>query len=132
MIKDRFLPDEDIPLDLPTVCAAVEARESRKALDAFIYELFIDFTPSESVFRVIPRYTWRRAYTTNFDRLLEAGYDRPIRHYGRYTQTVTVRTLPLERTSDPVTATSRILQTAGQENIVFQGCPAFSVIHLLT
>jgi hypothetical protein len=75
IIKTHFLPGEDIPVDLPTVCACVEARESRKALDRFIYDVFIDYKPSEGVLKLIPKYTWRRVYTTNFDRLLEIAYE---------------------------------------------------------
>jgi hypothetical protein len=70
IIKTHFLPTEEIPLDLPTVCACVEARESRKALDSFIYDILIDYKPSEGVLSLIPKYTWKRVYTANFDRLL--------------------------------------------------------------
>jgi len=74
LIKDQFFPDEDVPSDLPTVCACTETRESRINLEKFIYDLLIDYKPSENVLKKIPKFNWRRIYTTNFDRLLEQAY----------------------------------------------------------
>ena len=75
MIKDGFFPDEEIPTDLPTICTCVEARESRRILDRFIYDILIDYKPSMDVLKQIPKFRWRRIYTTNFDRLVEQAYD---------------------------------------------------------
>jgi Flp pilus assembly protein TadD len=74
LIKERFFPDEEVPTDLETICQCVEAEESRRTLDRFIYDIFIDYKPS-NVLKQIPRLRWRRIYTTNFDRLLEQAYD---------------------------------------------------------
>ena len=73
LIKARFFPDEEVPTDLQTVCACAEAEESRRILNRFIYDVLIDYRPSETL-KMIPRVRWRRIYTTNFDHLLEQAY----------------------------------------------------------
>jgi hypothetical protein len=75
LIKEKFFPDEEVPTDLPTICACAEVRESRRILERFIYDTLIDYKPSGSVLKQIPNFQWRRIYTTNFDRLLEQAYD---------------------------------------------------------
>lgn len=74
-IKDEFFPDEDVPLDLRTICAYVETMDSRRSLERLIYDIFIDYHPSEEVLKQIPRFKWRSIYTTNFDRLVEKAYE---------------------------------------------------------
>lgn len=74
-IGDHFFPNEgDIIADLKSISEYVEIRESRRALDTFIYDLLSDYTPSRTL-KQIPLYCWRSIYTTNFDRLLEQAYD---------------------------------------------------------
>ena len=68
-------------MPLQTACESVEVQESRRDLQQFIYDVLIDYRPSESVLKQIPYFPWRQIFTTNFDRLLERAYeevDNPV------------------------------------------------------
>jgi hypothetical protein len=57
LIKDQFFPDnDDLSMDLATMCEYVELRFSRPDLNKFIYEILNDFKPSKEVLGKIPQF----------------------------------------------------------------------------